>query len=141
MDLRFLLEGQAFTLYAIMQGEDVAEYLAELEAHDTQGHDQIVRRLHQLAARGPSRKKDEFNNLGHDLYEAKAKAGSRVIFFYDRERIVICSHAFGKQGQKTPRKEIEKAVSRKRNYEERKASGQGFRIYTAEGRSVPRRQP
>lgn len=141
MDLRFLLEGQAFTLYAILQGEDVAEYLGELEEQNTQAHDQIVRRLQQLAERGPSRKKDEFNDLGHDLYEAKAKSGPRVIFFYDQNRIVICSHAFDKQGRKTPRKEIEKALCRKRSYQARKASGLGFAIHTEDGQTAPRRQP
>ena len=135
------MEGQAFTVYAIMQGEDVAEYLAVLEAHNVQAHDQIVRRIQQLAERGPSRKKDEFNDLGHDLYEAKAKAGPRVVFFYDKNRIVICSHAFDKQGQKTPQKEIKKAMSRKRDYEARKVSKLGFEIHTKEGQATPRRQP
>ena len=141
MKLRLLIEGQAFTLYAIVQGEDVVEYLSELEAENAQAYDQIVRRLQQLAERGPSRKKDEFNTLGSDLYEAKAKSGPRVIFFYDQNRIVICSHAFDKQGQKTPRKEIDKARNRRRSYLERKTSGQGFEIHTEEGQMAPRRQP
>lgn len=141
MKLRFLIEGRSFTLYAVMQGEDVAEYLARLDQDNTQAHDQIVRRLEQLAERGPSRKRDEFNDLGHDLYEAKAKSGPRVIFFYDRERIVICSHAFGKQGQKTPRKEIEKALARQRDYLARKASGLGFVVHMNEDQEEPRRRP
>lgn len=141
MELRLLTEGVAFTVYAILQGEDVAEYLEELEEQDTQAHDQMVRRIQQLAERGPSRKKDEFNDLGCGLYEAKAKKGPRVIFFYDQNRIVICSHAFDKQGQRTPRKEIEKALNRKRNYFEIKASGQGFEIHTTESQTTPRRQP
>jgi phage-related protein len=141
MDLRLLMEGQAFTLYAILQGEDVGEYLRKLEQNNTSAHDQIVRRIHQLAERGPSRKKDEFNDLGHDLYEAKARKGPRIIFFYDQNRIVICSHAFNKQGQKTPRKEIEKALNRKLNYFETKTVGRGFNIHTSEGQVVPRRQP
>ncbi|MFA7160040.1 MAG: type II toxin-antitoxin system RelE/ParE family toxin [Kiritimatiellia bacterium] len=141
MDLRFLMEGQKFTLFAIMQGEDVGEYLAELEAKNTQAHDQIIRRLQQLAERGPSRKKDEFNDLGNHLYEAKARTGPRVIFFYDQNRIVICSHAFDKQGQKTPRKEIEKALIRRRSYLESKAAGNDFVIHTKEGHGNPGRQP
>jgi len=141
MDLRLLMEGQSFTLYSIMQGEDFAEYLAVLEEQNVQSHDQIVRRLEQLAARGPSRKKDEFNDLKHGLYEAKAKNGPRVIFFYDKNRIVICSHAFDKQGQKTPRKEIKKAMRRKRDYETAKASKLGFAIHINDGQPTPRRQP
>lgn len=141
MDLQLLMEGQAFTLYAILQGEDVEEYLGELEKRDARAHDQIVRRLQQLAERGPSRKRDQFNNLGRDLYEAKATSGPRVVFFYDRDRIVICSHAFDKQTQRTPRREIERALSRKRDYLTRKASGQGFVIHKADEEPEPRRQP
>lgn len=141
MELELIVEGAAFTLYAIMQGEEVLVYLGHLERSNPQAHDQIVRRLQQLAERGPSRKKDEFNELGHDLYEAKAKKGPRVIFFYDENRIIICSHAFDKQGQKTPRKEIGKAIDRKRAYHMRKASGHGFVIHQEEGQPAPRRQP
>jgi len=141
VNLRFLIEGRKFALYAIMQGEDVVEYLAKLESENVRAHDQIVRRLEQLAEHGPSRKKNEFNALGHDLYEAKAKSGPRVIFFYDQNSIIICSHAFDKQRQKTPRKELDKAHNRKLAYFERKMSGQGFVIHTAEGQKAPRRQP
>lgn len=141
MHLRFLMEGQAFTLYAIMLGDDVAEYLEELEQRNTPGHDQIMRRLEQLAERGPSRRRDEFNELERGLYEAKARMGPRVIFFYDRERIVICSHAFDKQDQKTPRRKIDTALARKRDYFARKASGKGFDIHVAEGQKDPRRRP
>jgi phage-related protein len=141
MKLEFLLEGSAFTLYAIVQGENVAEYLEELEQSNVPAHAQIARRLLQLAERGPSRKKDEFNDLGHELYEAKAKKGPRVIFFYDENRVVICSHAFDKQGQKTPKREIETAVSRKRSYFVCKEAGLGFEIYRDEKQAEPRRQP
>ncbi|MEI6169232.1 MAG: type II toxin-antitoxin system RelE/ParE family toxin [bacterium] len=141
MKLEFLLEGSAFTLYAIVQGENVVEYLEELEQNNVQAHAQIARRLLQLAERGPSRKKDEFNDLGHELYEAKAKKGPRVIFFYDENRLIICSHAFDKQGQKTPKREIETAVSRKRNYFACKQAGFGFGILRDEKQAEPRRQP
>lgn len=129
------------TLYAIMQGEDVVGYLAALEHDNEQAHDQIVRRLEQLADHGPSRRKNEFNVLGDGLYEAKAKSGPRVIFFYDQNSIVICAHAFDKQGQKTRRKDLDIARSRKRSYFERKRSGQGFMILTDKGTPPPERQP
>jgi phage-related protein len=141
MDLRYLLEGQKFTIYAIMQGEDVAEYLQNLEQTNVAAHAQIARRLEQLAERGPSRKKDEFNDLGNHLYEAKAKTGPRVLFFYDRNQIVICSHAFDKQGRKTPRKEIQKALQRKKDYERAKVSCAGFTIHIVQGETNPGRRP
>jgi phage-related protein len=94
-----------------------------------------------LADHGPSRRKNEFNVLGDGLYEAKAKSGPRVIFFYDQNSIVICAHAFDKQGQKTRRKDLDIARSRKRSYFERKRSGHGFMILTDKGTPPPERQP
>ena len=141
MKLQCLIEGTAFTLYAIMQGENVVDYLEQLANDNEQAHDQIAKRLEQLSERGPSRKKDEFNILAPGLFEAKARTGPRVIFFYDDNRIVICSHAFGKQGQKTPKKEIATAMGRRRQYLEHKHAGNDFDIQVEEGQKEPKRQP
>ena len=141
MQLQCLIEGTMFTLYAIMQGENVVDYLEQLEHDNEQAHDQIAKRLEQLSERGPSRKKDEFNILAPGLFEAKARTGPRVIFFYDDNHIVICSHAFGKQGWKTPKKEIEKAQARKRQYFDHKQSGKDFEILLEDGQKEPMRQP
>ena len=141
MQLRYLKEGARHTLYAIMQGDDIGEYLEQLEQNNTQAHAQINRRLEQLVCRGPSRNRDEFRDLGNGLYEAKAKAGPRVIFFYDRNQIVICSHAFDKQGQKTPPREIAKADVRMGKYFEHKRARLKFDILVAKGKKPPERQP
>lgn len=141
MELTLLMEGQAHTLYAIRMGDDVVHYLEELERQDPRAHAQIVRRLEQLAGRGPSRRMDEFNSLGDGLFEVKARAGPRVIFFYDRSRIVICSHAFDKKSRKTPGKEWRTAWERKRAYEAWKQSGRAFTIRVPEGEAEPTRQP
>jgi phage-related protein len=141
MELRFLMEGTAFTLYAILQGEDIVDYLGKLEQDNTRAHAQIMRRIVQLSERGPSSKKDEFNSLGNGLFEVKAKSGPRVIFFYDQNRIVICFHAFDKHSQKTPKREIDKAVHRKNQYERHKKSGQGFKIHLKKEEKEPKRQP
>jgi len=52
--------------------------------------------------------------IGHDLFEIRIRENGtyRSIYCYDRNRIIILS-AFRKKTQKTPRKEIEKAITRK----------------------------
>ena len=50
MDLEFIVEGSAFTRYAVLQGENMTEYL-DLERSHVQAHAQIARRLQQLAVR------------------------------------------------------------------------------------------
>ena len=54
-----------------------------------------------------------------DLWEARIQFGGdafRLIGFFDGDALVILNHAFRKKTQKTPRKEIETAESRKQNY-------------------------
>jgi len=46
------------------------------------------------------------------------KGRLRVLWFYGQgNRIVVCSHGFVKQSQKTPKKEINRAISTKKQYE------------------------
>ncbi len=46
------------------------------------------------------------------------KGRLRVLWFYGHgNRIVVCSHGFVKQSQKTPKKEINHAISIKKQYE------------------------
>jgi len=143
MNLRFLREGSKFTLYAIEQGESVDQFLLELEKANPQAFRQILYRLKQLAERGPSRKKDEFNTLGDELFEAKAKSGPRIIFFYDmsKRQIIICSHGFDKQGQKTPKSELKTATGKMNAYYAHRKAGRDFTIHIPENENPPTRLP
>jgi phage-related protein len=49
------------------------------------------------------------------LFEFKAPGGTRVLWFYDKNRI-ICTHGFVNKGQKTPKKEIDKAQAIRQLY-------------------------
>jgi phage-related protein len=55
---------------------------------------------------------------GYDLFEIRIKRGNiyRCLYCYHKNHIVILS-AFEKKSQKTPTKEIEKALQRKNNLE------------------------
>ncbi len=55
------------------------------------------------------------------LYEARIKLGSniwRVFCFFDKGKLVILLNGFVKKTQKTPKKEIEKAMRLKKEYYE-----------------------
>lgn len=57
------------------------------------------------------------------LYEARIQLGSdiwRVFCFFDRGKLVILLNGFVKKTQKTPRKEIEKAIGLMDSYYEEK---------------------
>ena len=53
------------------------------------------------------------------LYEARIKLGSdiwRVFCFFDKGKLVILLNGFAKKSQKTPKKEIEKALKLMKSY-------------------------
>ena len=62
------------------------------------------------------------------LYEARIKLGSniwRVFCFFDKGKLVILLNGFTKKTQKTPQKEIDKAVRLMKEYYEEKNKGNG----------------
>jgi putative component of toxin-antitoxin plasmid stabilization module len=122
-------------------GENVTEFLEKLETDDEKEFDKISGRLEQLASIGPSRKKDEFNPLGDDLYEAKTHDGSRVVFFYRPGSVVICNCGFHKDSKKTRKHVLKVAKERKRAYELAIQAQEKIRIILIEGQAKPQRNP
>ncbi len=58
------------------------------------------------------------------LYEAKIQLGSniwRVFCFFDRGRLVILLNGFQKKTQKTPKKELDKAIRLMKQYYDEKS--------------------
>jgi phage-related protein len=53
--------------------------------------------------------------LPHDIWEVRVRS-YRFLGFYDRPDRLVLVHAFMKQSQKTPRRDIEVAVDRCRTY-------------------------
>jgi phage-related protein len=57
------------------------------------------------------------------LYEIRVQLGSdtfRIFCFFDQGKVVVITNGFQKKTQKTPRKEIEKALAIKQEYESEK---------------------
>lgn len=142
MKLFFLREGLQFTLYSLEIGtKTVTSFLTKLEKDDEDEFARMMRRLQHLSDQRVSRRKDEFNTLGNGLYEAKTKGGSRVIFFYDKKQIVICTTGFHKKSAKTPLDVINTAKSRKKAYEDHVAKNKPFQILKTDSQNDPRRMP
>ena len=59
------------------------------------------------------------------LYEIRVEVGSniyRIFSFFDKGNIVVLGNAFQKKSQKTPKKEIEKALKIMEEYYNEKSS-------------------
>ncbi len=60
------------------------------------------------------------------LYEIRVQLGNdifRIFCFFDKGKLVVLMNGFQKKTQKTPKKEIEKALKIKKEYENEKQHG------------------
>jgi len=78
--------------------------------------------LNFFARTGNVRNVEKVRNLGRQIFEFKT-TDLRVFWFWDEGRIVVCTHGLKKQSQKTPRREIDRAVAWREDYFEAKAEG------------------
>lgn len=81
--------------------------------------------LEQHAEHGP----DSFNTAQchyvdqqERIYE-HIKGRLRLFWFEDEDRVVLCTHGIVKKQQKTPRREIDKAIRIKKMYQRAKENG------------------
>ncbi len=67
---------------------------------------------------GPPPDDNKFKDLpGTDeLHEFKTSGGLRLICFKDEGALIICTHGYLKDGQKAPKRELDRAEKLKRDY-------------------------
>jgi phage-related protein len=116
--VRRLLQGQSFTVYAACdtRGEcDLIEFLDSLGANLQGDGDHMLSLLERVSINGPPRNTEICHQIQNDLWEF-IKGRLRVLWFYDKGRIVVCTHGFVKSSPKTPKAEIAKATTVRAQY-------------------------
>ncbi len=104
---------------------DVFEFLEKLRinSHSSKNariqYKQVARYIQLLADNGTNLPTDIVKYLGDDIWELRPGV-NRVLFFYFDNGTYILLHHFRKQTQKTPRREIDKAISEMNEYISRK---------------------
>lgn len=111
-----LYEGPAFMICAIIQNQKcyTLSFLDSLAVNDQK---KIVKLLQKTANDGPPKNEEKFKHLQDKLYEFKS-GKVRLICFFDKNKVIITTHGFFKNSQKTPRSEIEKAEKLYKEYSE-----------------------
>jgi len=83
-------------------GENVPllDFLDELKAAGNPDYFRLLGLIARTANDGISSNKQHVRSLGDYIFEFKARENaSRILFFYDKGRLIICSHGFsGKKG-------------------------------------------
>lgn len=71
-----------------------------------------------------SRKSNKYGKLGQGIFELKP-GQNRFPYFYQPEDIAVITHGFIKKSQKTPRREILKAIEIQANWEKWRLTNEG----------------
>ncbi|MBO5516590.1 MAG: type II toxin-antitoxin system RelE/ParE family toxin [Firmicutes bacterium] len=115
-----------FTLefYRLPNGKQpVKEFLSSIDNLKLRA--KVYRKLKQLEDFGITLREPDSKALGEGIFELRVKQSSNIArclyFFYYGETIVV-TNGFIKKQRKTPRSEIELALERKAEYENRKAA-------------------
>ncbi len=103
--------------YENADGRKPAEEFVESLDQDTQ--DKFIIKQQLLQDFGPQLRYPHTDHLGEGLFELrfKGKEGQiRVLFFFFYGKRIIFTHGFVKKTQKAPRKEIELAQERRKDF-------------------------
>lgn len=83
----------------------------------------VVSDLRRLEMLGNEAREPLSKHLSDGIYECRSKLGSdivRILYFFDKGRIIIATNGFVKKRRKTPKDEIELAKQRRTIYFKRK---------------------
>jgi len=122
MPIRTVVKGPAYEICAWVDKSgqcDLEDFFRELRAT---GHKDLAK-IHWLLKRTAEHGIPKNKELSRDLegehakgiFEFKANA-VRVMWFFDENRIIVCTHGFLKKSQKTKKREIVQAIDGKRRY-------------------------
>lgn len=115
--LRPILNGPAFTIHAlVLNGTcETQEFFTKAELDDADELASLVALLERSSKHGPPRNKEKSRDVGGDFFEFKTNS-LRVCYFYDKGRMIICTHGFGKPQKKVQNREIKHALELRKLY-------------------------
>lgn len=115
-DLLFVRDGAKCKIYAI--GDMLNDFLQEQKRRAPKEVEKLSSLLTYTSQNGPPKNIERCRPLEDGLFEFKA-GSLRVIWFWEANCLILCTHGFVKKCQKTPPGEIERAKKIKISYENR----------------------
>lgn len=125
MKLR-LVQRDIWTVLAICDDRGgclVQEFIDRLETTSRSDYDQVMAQLRWAAANGPPRNYKKSRPLADRIFELKTRGGIRIPYFYDQDRLVICTEALRKPKKTEMRAVITRALAAREGYFEAKRRG------------------
>ena len=119
MKLRVVYRG-LWTLYAVCTDRGDCPLLEFLTQDDPSSHvartkRQMLRRLEAVAQKGILQTTEISHQISEGIWQIE-KGDLRILYFYDRDRVIVLSHGFVKKTRTTPESEVERAREIFRRY-------------------------
>ena len=86
----------------------------------------VVANLHILEEYGNMAREPLSKEIDDGIFKIRTIEGNnivRILYFFDKERVIIATNGFVKKKQKTPKSEIDLAKKRRTDYHQRKRAG------------------
>ncbi|MDP8242474.1 MAG: type II toxin-antitoxin system RelE/ParE family toxin [Candidatus Hinthialibacter antarcticus] len=102
MRLFRIFKGEAFEICSFEQEREssVRKLLDDLEENDPSEYRALMTRIRHIAQSGQPANNRQMRPLkgknAEKLFEIKTTSGSRVICFYEKGKLIICTHGFHK---------------------------------------------
>ncbi len=118
--------GDRFSIHAWGTDEkcQLLDFLETLKDQVNSDYTRLLYLITRTANNGPPYNEKQCRALqgkkAVDLFEFKAPNGARIIWFYDANRIIVCSHGFTKKKNRTDPEEIDRVQAIKILYFEEK---------------------
>lgn len=117
--LRKVRSGRACKILSM--GSDNAcplfEFFSQLRRDDANEFAKISALLDRTANHGVIKNEQKYRFFKKEkVFEFKTQGGVRIMGFWDKGQLVVCSHGFLKKSQKTPPGEIDRAAVARREY-------------------------
>lgn len=124
MKLQVVCDGE-WTVLAVCteRGDcDLLEFLDGLVGNLARDGDRLLRLLQRVAEEGVPRNAEISHKLAGDVWEF-VQGDLRLLYFRDRDRVVVCSNALVKRGRKVPKGDIDQAQARCSRYRAAREAG------------------
>jgi len=125
MKLRYVQRG-IWRILAICDNRGgclVLEFIDSLETNSRSDYDQVMAQMRWAAVNGPPRNDKKSRPLADKIFELKTRGGIRIPYFYDQDRLVICTEALRKPKKTELRAVITRALAARERYFEAKRRG------------------
>ena len=113
-----LFQGEQYTIEWYYGSNGKSQALTYFNRLDRRQKIKLIKLVEIMGKIGVIRNKQQFNYEGNSIYAFKPQPNRFLCFFYSGKKIIV-TNAFQKKTQKLPKREKERALRAKADYEQR----------------------